>query len=271
MRRAVALAAAALLAGCVTPGGAGVLTGASEGYLTPGMVEWLANSAGPPSGATSGATSGQPWLPPVAPGSDRWWLATAHAELRPPWAAQHFDCVLDTRLAERPRPALTRMMGRLAFDVVALDRKGLAHAAEAPRSRPFEAIDGLEPCERAGAADGAVSSGAAGAVLAGAYGELFAALAPDVADKARRTAREIGWSRAVCRMNWPSEVEAGLELGARLFDAAAERPDFTADLAAARRELSAARAEGASSPACAAERRAWRQWRAPDGPTGPSP
>lgn len=266
MRGAAALAAAALLAGCVTPGGAGARTDASEGYLTPRMVESLANSAA----SSSAATSGQAWLPPVAPGSDRWWLATAHAELRPPWAAQHFDCVLDTRLAERPRPALTRIMGRLAGDVVALARQRLAHTGAAGRSRPFEAIDGLKPCERASGADRAVPSPAAGAVLAGAYGELFAALAPDVADGVRGTAREIGWSRAVCRMDWPADVEAGLELGARLFDAAAERPDFAADLAAARRELSAARAEGLASPACAAERRARRQWRAPDAPPGAS-
>ena len=34
----------------------------------------------------------------------------AHAELRPPEAAQHFDCILGTRLADKPRPALTRLM-----------------------------------------------------------------------------------------------------------------------------------------------------------------
>lgn len=267
MRRAAALAAAALLAGCATPGGVGALAGPSEGYLTPGMLGPLANAAG----LSSEAASGPAWLPPVAPGTDRWWMATAHAELRPPWAAQHFDCALDTRLAERPRPALTRMMGRLAVDVVALARQRLAHAGVVSRPRPFVALDGLEPCERASGAGRAVpSSPAAGAVLAGAYGELFAKLAPDAADAVRGTAREIGWSRAVCRMNWPADVEAGLELGARLFEAAATRPDFAADLAAARDELSAARAEGLASPACAAERRARRQWRAPDGPPGPS-
>lgn len=260
IRRAAALAALALLTGCATPDGAARPTGVSVGYLPRERLEPLANSAVLPTG-TSPAPA---WLPPVAPGSDRWWLATAHAELRPPWATQHFDCALNTRLAERPRPALARMMGRLAADVVALARQRFAHTGAAQGARPFEAIAGLEPCERAtGPSRTAPSSPATGAMAAGAYGELFAVLAPEAAGAVRRTAREIGWSRAVCRMNWPTDVEAGLELGARLFEAAAAQPDFAADLEAARAELAAARAEGLTSPACAAERRALGQWRAP--------
>lgn len=260
IRRAAVLAAVALLAGCVTPEGASRLAETYHGYLSPEQLEPLADAAivgGRPAAQTA-------WLPPVAPGSDRWWLATAHAELRAPWAAQHFDCALDTRLAERPRPALSRVMGRLTADVVALARQSLAGAGAHRASRPFEAIEGVEPCERTTAASRAApSSPATGAVLAGAYGEMFAALAPDAADAARRTAREIGWSRAVCRMNWPADVEAGLELGERLFEAAASQPGFATDLEAARAELAAARAEGLASPACAAERRALGQWRAP--------
>lgn len=260
IRRAAVLAAVALLAGCVTPEGTARLAEPYDGYLSPERLEPLANSAI----LGSGNAPGTAWLPPVAPGSDRWWLATAHAELRPPWAAQHFDCALGTRLAERPRPALTRMMGRLTADVVALARQRLARVGAAAGSRPFEAVEGLEPCERTTAASRAApSSPATGAVLAGAYGEMFAALAPDAAGPVRRTAREVGWSRAVCRMNWPADVEAGLELGERLFETAASQPGFATDLEAARAELAAARAEGLASPACAAERRALGQWRAP--------
>ena len=269
MRRAAALAAAAVLAGCAaTPNPAAAPADASGGYLPPEMLEPLAGAAA----VSPGPATGRPDLPPVAPGSDRWWLATAHAELRPRWAAQHFDCPLGTRLAERPRPALTRMMGRLTADVVALARRRLSQTGAGGTSRPFEAIDGLEPCERVTAAGQAGPSWAAAeAVLAGAYGELFAALRAEAAGAVRRTAREIGWSRAVCRMSWPADVEAGLELGERLFDAAAARPDFVADLEAAREELAAARAEGLASPACAAERRALRQWSAPDAPSAASP
>ena len=263
IRRTAALAVVVLLSGCATPDGVAGPARIPEGYLAAETLETLASSAV----LASGTASRPAWLPPVEPGSDRWWLATAHAELRPPWAAQHFDCALDTRLAGRPRPALTRIMGRLTSDVVALARQRLANTGAATGGRPFEAIDGVEPCERTTAASRAgPASPATAAVLAGAYGELFATLAPETADAARRTAREVGWSRAVCRMNWPTDVEAGLALGVRLFQTAGAQPDFAADLEAAHAELAAARAEGLASPACAAERRALRQWSAPSAP-----
>lgn len=258
IRRAAVAAVAALLAGCAAAGGAAGPATAPGGYLSPAALEALtvAPAADPDLDGLAG-------LPPVAPGSDRWWMATAHAELRPPWAPQHFDCVLHTRLADRPRPALARVMGRLTADVIALARQRPSTGGVAG-VRPFEATLGLEPCERlpaTGRTNGA--SPATGAVLAGAYGEMFAALVPEAAGEVRRTAREIGWSRAVCRMNWPAEVEAGLDTGARLFAAAAAQPDFAPELERARVEVAAARAEGLSSAACAAERRALRQWSAP--------
>ena len=92
-----------------------------------------------------------------------------------------------------------------------------------------------------------------------AYGELFATLAPDRAVEVRRIGREIGLSRAVCRMNWTADVTDGAETGARLYAAAAATTDFAADLEAARAELAAARAEGLTHPGCAAERRALSQ------------
>jgi len=254
-----AVAAAIALAGCAT---APVPAGTPPGYLTPAALDRLAALTPPP------LDSVPPWraglVDAVPAGTDRWWLATAHAELRSPWAAQHFDCVLGTRLLERPRPALNRAMARLGADAAALARRGLVLSESAPRRRPVAAIEGLEPCERVPDAvrDGPASP-ATGAVLAGAYGELFAALAPDAAGPARSLAREIGYSRVVCRMNWPPDVEAGLALGVGLYRQAESEPAFRADFEAARGELAAARAEGLTSPACAAERRALAQWRAP--------
>src|SRR5690606_30217459 len=48
--------------------------------------------------------------------TDRWLLATAHAELRPPLALQHFDCARDARLEPAAVPQLTRLMQRLFHD-----------------------------------------------------------------------------------------------------------------------------------------------------------
>lgn len=188
--------------------------------------------------------------------TDRWWLAIAHAELRPPEAAQHFDCVLGTRLAANPRPALTRIMNRLLADSAGL---GARLAAANPRPRPIAADPSRRACQRTTEADRSSGSWpATGAVVGAAYGELFATLAPDRAAAARAMGRELGVSRAVCAMNWPSDVEDGLRLGQAVYARAMASPAFQPDLEAARAELASARAEGLTSPACAAERRALR-------------
>lgn len=184
-------------------------------------------------------------------------MATAHAQLAAPDGAQHFDCVLGARFAQKPRPALTRLMNRLLIDADGLTR---LLAERSPRPRPIKAVEGLEPCQRVNDAmrDGP-SWPAGGAVAGAAYGEMFASLASDRAADARRIGREIGLSRAICRMNWPADVADGAVLGQRLFAAQAGSPAFAADLEAARAEVAIARAEGLTNPGCAAERRAFAQ------------
>lgn len=189
--------------------------------------------------------------------SDRWWMAIAHAELRPPWAAQHFDCVLGARLAGAPRPALNRLMARLLADSQALT---LEATARSPRLRPINDPD-RRACQRVDEATRASRNSypAGGAVAGAVYGEMFAALAPDRADAARLMGAEIGLSRAVCATNWPSDVAAGQALGLVLYQQAAADPGFAAELEAARAEVAAARVEGLTSPACASERLALAQ------------
>lgn len=250
MRRSAAFAACTLLSACASAGPPAPVAPV-HGYLSAADIQSVADTAPAP----------KPWaasdLPPGEAGTDRWWLATAHAELRPPEAAQHFDCVLGTRLAGTQRPALTRLMNRLRTDADSLTQM---LAERAPRPRPIKAIPNLEACVRVNATvrDGP-SWPAGGAVLGSAYGEMFAALAPDRADDARRMGREIGLSRVVCRVNWPGDVTDGATLGQRLYAAQTRSAVFASDLEAARIEVAAARAEGLSNPGCAAERRALGQ------------
>ncbi|MDI6624457.1 MAG: PA-phosphatase, partial [Brevundimonas sp.] len=93
-------------------------------------------------------------------------------------------------------------------------------------------------------------------VAGAAYGEMFAALAPDQAEAARRRGLDIGLSRALCRVNWHADVTDGVRIGRAVYEQAATTPEFSADLEAARAEVAAARVEGLTNPACAAERRA---------------
>ncbi|RZJ29927.1 MAG: PA-phosphatase [Brevundimonas sp.] len=218
------------------------------GYLDASALQSLAGTFTP----SPQPLTWQDGPPNVGPGSDRWWLAIAQAELRAPEAAQHFDCVLGTRLNQHPRPALTRLMNRLLVDTEALTRR-LSTAS--PRPRPISADPTLEPCQRVNATlRDSPSWPANGAVAGAAYGELFAALAPDRGTQLRDMGRVIGQSRQVCRMNWPGDVADGDRIGRALYARAAAMPGFDADLQAARVEVAAARAEGLSSPACAAER-----------------
>ncbi|MFN3932586.1 MAG: PA-phosphatase [Brevundimonas sp.] len=250
-------AAAIVAAGLLTVACAGVRTpaptGPTPGYLPPGRMAALVAEAATWRDRDDLAASE---ALRALEDTDRWWMAIAHAELRPPEAAQHFDCVLGTLLAASPRPALSRIMNRLLTDSTALSAR---LAAAHPRPRPIVADPSRRACQRMTDADRSRGSWpATGAVIGAAYGELFASLAPDRAAHARAMGREIGVSRAVCAMNWPSDVEDGLRLGQALYARAETSPAFQPDLEAARAELARARTEGLTSPACAAERRALR-------------
>lgn len=250
MSRAAALGACALLGACASGGGSAPAE-VLQGYLDADAIRLLADAAPAPA----------PWTIadplPGEPGTDRWWLATAHAQLAAPEAAQHFDCVMGARFTQKPRPALTRLMNRLLVDADSLTR---LLAERSPRPRPIKAIEGLEPCQRV---NDAIREGSSwpsgGAVVGSTWGEMFATLAPDRAGDARNMGREIGLSRAVCRMNWPGDVADGAALGQRLYAAEAGSPAFAADVEAARAEVAAARAEGLTNPGCAAERLALGQ------------
>jgi acid phosphatase (class A) len=252
--RAAAFAACALLTACAVSSSPNTPK-AVQGYLSDAQLDALGASALPEQPELIGHApyAEAPWAS-VEPGSDRWWLAIAHAELRPPEAAQHFDCALGTRLSARPRPVLTRMMSRLLADSDALARRV---SAQGHVRRPIAVVQGLEPCQRIPDGMRESNSRPAGAAVVGAaYAELFAALAPDRAAEVRRTGREIGRSRAFCRMNWTRDIVEGADLGRAAYAEAAVAPGFAADLEAARTEVAAARAEGLTNPGCAAERRA---------------
>ena len=187
--------------------------------------------------------------------TDRWFLATTHAEMRPPLGLRHFDCALGYRVEPEKAPALTRLYSRLLHDA-----DGLAEQikARSPRPRPVGDEPQRSACQRlteAGRASSSYPSGSAS--LATAYGEALALLVPEKAQAVREAARQVALSRLVCAMHYPSDVAVGTEVGKTAFDLAAQTPEFAQDLAAARLELAEAKATGATSPTCAAERAAF--------------
>jgi len=187
-------------------------------------------------------------------GGDRWMLATAHAELRAPYAFAHFDCALGTRLNERPRPALQAL-----FDKLLHDADAAAEIAKARLTRPRPVADDAEraACQRLTDAQKRTPSHPSGSATVGvAYAEALAELVPDRAAEVRASGEQIALSRAICGMHYPSNVEDGADLGRAVAAAVIATPAFQADAAAARVELAQARAEGLTHPGCAAERAA---------------
>lgn len=255
MSRAAAFVGCVLLSGCLAPVDVPATAAASvAGYLDATAVQTLGAAFTP---TAVNADSERAIFDSVEPGTDRWWLAIAHAELRPPEAAQHFDCILGTRLTHKPRPGLTRLMNRLLIDSASVAN---TLAQREPRRRPIADRQGLEPCVRTDEAVRYSPSWPAGGAVAGAaYGEMFAALAPDRAAAARARGKDIGFSRALCRVNWHADVTDGVRIGRAVYERAAVTPGFAADLEAARDEVAAARSEGLTNPACAAERQALHQ------------
>ena len=188
--------------------------------------------------------------------TDRWLLATSHAEVRLPMALQHFDCVLGVRFTpqENKAPATARLLQKLFEDAEATST--IVKLREF-RARPVGDDPTREACQRVSPAGRNSASHPSGtATVAAAYGEAMAAIAPDHADEAREIGRQIALSRAICGMHYPYDVRVGYHLGTTVFEQAVKAPEFETDLAAARTEVAALRALGETNPACAAERRA---------------
>ena len=186
--------------------------------------------------------------------TDRWRLATRHAEMRPALAMAHFDCALGFRLNAGDSPRLTAILERVLHDA---DEAAELAKARAFRPRPVGADPERPACQVVSPTGRNSPSYPSGSATVGAaYGEVIASLAPERAAEASRIGHEIGVSRLVCGMHYPSDVAEGERLGKATFRQIAATPAYQADAVVAREELARARTAGLTSPACAAERAA---------------
>jgi acid phosphatase (class A) len=186
--------------------------------------------------------------------SDRWLLATRHAELRPGVALAHFDCALGFRIEASESPRLLAVLTRVLHYA-----NGAAELAKARVHRPRPVADDPDrrPCQVVTPAQRATASHPSGSAAVGAaYGAVLAALVPDRAEAATEVGRQIAVSRMVCAMHYPSDVQQGMMLGEQVAQAILSSPTFAADAELAREEIALARSAGRTSPACAAERAA---------------
>jgi acid phosphatase (class A) len=182
--------------------------------------------------------------------SPRWVLAQSDADIDPALAARLFDCPLGTNLGREQPPALTRLFTRVLTDVGALVEEPKARFM---RKRPFMDDGGAICVARREdlAKNGSYPSGHAAAGYAWAL--VMAEIAPDQAGPIIARGRAVGDSRVVCGVHYISDVEAGRSIAAALVAAEHAKPEFRADLEAARAEVAARRATSDSNPVCTAE------------------
>jgi acid phosphatase (class A) len=178
-------------------------------------------------------------------GTPRWTLATADADMHA--HAAMFACALRVRLGASDAPNLDRLFRRTSLDAAAITRGPKDHFA---RPRPYVVAAGDPPIcvPKTDLLAKQASYPSGEATLGWAWGLILAEIAPERATEILSRAREIGESRIVCGVHYPSDVEAGRTNGAALVAALHADPVFEADLARARNEVAAARAAPHPAP-----------------------
>ena len=187
----------------------------------------------------------------------RWRLAAQDAELRFPAAARTFQCALDAPISAERTPHLNMVLRRTLADAGLSTYRAKDHYG---RMRPYVAL-GESTCSPAEeprlVKDGSYPSGHA--ALGWAWSLVLASIAPERADALLQRGHAYGQSRVICGVHWQSDVDAGRTMGSAAFARLQSDPTYSAQLARARQELAALRAQGARAPGdCAAEAAALR-------------
>jgi len=258
----LATLAAALASGCTTvvpPTSPAELpqvrAGYVIGYLKPAeLPDSLALLPPPPAAASAALAADEDAYRSTRMLRDtpRWALAVKDAELGFPKAAETFSCVLSMAVSEAATPHLNMLLRRVRADASRASDKAKDHFK---RRRPF-AVHGEPNCTpREKLKDDAYPSGHAS--IGWAWALALAEIAPDRVDAILARGLAFGQSRVVCGVHWKSDVEAGRVVGASVVSRLHADPVFTAQMAAARKEIEAARTAGLKSPLdCAAEAQA---------------
>ncbi|WP_157723057.1 acid phosphatase, partial [Stenotrophomonas pictorum] len=149
-------------------------------------------------------------------------------------------------------PALYRLLERSRIDASAATKAAKHHYQ---RPRPF--MVNQQPTCTPDSEDGLRKSGSypSGHTAIGwAWALILAEIDPQHATALLQRGRSYGHSRLVCNVHWHSDVLQGQRLGAATVARLHDDPQFSADLALARRELHYARSLKRTPPRdCAAE------------------
>jgi acid phosphatase (class A) len=174
-------------------------------------------------------------------GKPRWTLAAVDADLSFPNAAGTFSCALNAPVTEELTPHLYQLLRRTLTDVGLSTYAAKNHYQ---RTRPF--VMRKEPvCTPADRADlekdGSYPSGHA--AVGWGWALTLSEIAPDRTDALLARGAAYGESRNVCNVHWHSDVVEGRVMAAGTVARLHAEPAFRADLAAAKAEVAAVRAQ----------------------------
>lgn len=185
-------------------------------------------------------------------GKARWDVARLDADLQFPQPAKNFSCAMGVDISEEKTPHLYRLMQKVLTDA-GLSTYGVKNAHK--RTRPFVVHNegtcwpDQEPLLRN---DGSYPSGHTAAGWAWAL--TLAEVNPERTNALLKRGIEFGQSRVICNAHWQSDVDAGRVMGAAAVARLHSNLAFLADVKAARKEVTAAKAGNAiSQPGCAGE------------------
>jgi acid phosphatase (class A) len=174
-------------------------------------------------------------------GSPRWALATN--DDNGALFLKDLSCALGVELTRQNAPKYMTMFARVARES--------ARATNTPkdalkRLRPFLVDKGPTCIDQTGPVKDSYDYPSGHVTFSWSEALILAELAPDRATDILVRARAFGESRLVCGVHNMSAVESGRTNGSALVAALHGSPEFRADLAAARREVAAARKSGPS-------------------------
>ena len=255
--RIIALLVALLVSGCATTTTPSTVSGGARDVpeLMPGMpVGYLDDQARqadslrllppPPAPGSAGMTFDEEVRANAAGmrGSLRWKQATLDANLNPGHVAKAFECALGTAITQQKTPRLYQMMQRVMVDS---GYSTVGGKKKYQLLRPF-VVHNDATCTPEDDADlrpsGSYPSGHA--AIGWTEALVLAQVAPDQADNLIARGRSLGESRVVCNAHWMSDVVAARVMGAATVARLQSAPEFTEDVAIARKEVARARAAG---------------------------
>jgi acid phosphatase (class A) len=180
----------------------------------------------------------------------RWALALEDDDIAPSGAGRIFDCALGTRLGQDQPPAVTRLLTRMLIDV----QKSYTPAKDQfKRPRPLVGNDAPICVTRDDRLAASYSHPSGHASISWAWALALSQIEPDRAEAILKRGASVGDSRVVCGVHYVSDIQAGRLVGAAVFAAEQNAPEFLADLKAAKAEIDARRTEGRTNPMCAAQ------------------